>query len=124
MGKYNQEIGKQGEDAVTQDLEERGFEIVQRNIYTRYGELDIIAVRENILHIIEVKTRKNDAFGGAVNALSRTKFLKMQKAAVVWMEEQQMSYNHRQFDFAAVTLDLEIQIEWFWNIGMDDMRYY
>lgn len=33
-----------------------GFEIIERNFYARYGEIDIIACKDNVLHFIEVKS--------------------------------------------------------------------
>lgn len=46
---------KQAQDYLTKN----GFKIIQTNFYTQYGEIDIIATKDNIYHFIEVKSGKN-----------------------------------------------------------------
>ena len=51
------EIGRKGEQVAADFLERRGFTIRDRNFYTRWGELDIVAVEKTeIIHFVEVKT--------------------------------------------------------------------
>jgi putative endonuclease len=50
-------LGARGEELAARHLEARGFEVVERNFRTRYGELDIVARDERFLVICEVKTR-------------------------------------------------------------------
>ena len=40
---YQQRIGSEGEDFAAQYLQSRGFEILDQNYHTRYGELDLVA---------------------------------------------------------------------------------
>lgn len=54
--KRHMRLGKYGESAVCVYLGKLGFTIVTRNVRYRTGELDIVAVKANTLHIIEVKT--------------------------------------------------------------------
>ncbi len=48
--------GREAEDYACTFLEKRGFTIIERNFHTRFGELDIIAKKADILHFIEVKS--------------------------------------------------------------------
>jgi putative endonuclease len=50
-------LGARGEDLAVRHLEARGFEVVERNFRTRYGELDVIARDARALVFCEVKTR-------------------------------------------------------------------
>jgi putative endonuclease len=50
-------LGTRGEELATRHLEARGFEVVERNFRTRYGELDLIARDARFLVFCEVKTR-------------------------------------------------------------------
>jgi putative endonuclease len=50
-------LGARGEDLAVRHLEARGFEVVERNFRTRYGELDVIARDSRALVFCEVKTR-------------------------------------------------------------------
>ena len=53
-------FGFRAEDKAAKFLEERGFEIVERNFHSKFGEIDIIARHGDILHFVEVKaTNKN-----------------------------------------------------------------
>lgn len=49
-----------GEEKACAFLKKNKFEIIMRNFYSRFGEIDIIAKKENILHFIEVKSTQND----------------------------------------------------------------
>lgn len=49
-------VGQTGEDIAVKHLVKLGFEILDRNYRKKWGELDIVAKKNNILHFIEVKT--------------------------------------------------------------------
>ena len=55
-------LGKAGEDAAADYLEEKGYTILDRNWRKNRLELDIIATKGDILAFVEVKTRKNTDF--------------------------------------------------------------
>ena len=54
--KHRQRIGKWGEDVVAAYLAGRGYEIIARNAWTPYGEIDIVAKQDDIYILVEVKT--------------------------------------------------------------------
>ncbi len=58
-----QTIGRWGEDVAARFLQAKGYEILQRNVRTAYGELDIIARRGGAIIFVEVKTRTSSSFG-------------------------------------------------------------
>jgi len=51
-----QKIGKIGEDIACKFLFARGFVTVERNYWKKWGEIDAIVEKDNILHFVEVKT--------------------------------------------------------------------
>ncbi len=55
------ETGKVGEDIACKWLENHGFLVLQRNYLRKWGELDIIAAKDKILHFIEVKSVVKDS---------------------------------------------------------------
>lgn len=55
----SREIGAEAERKAREFLQKEGFEIVEQNLYSRFGEIDIIALRGEVLHFIEVKSGKN-----------------------------------------------------------------
>ena len=58
-GKRNKEIGRRGEQAAARYLRLMGFEILERNWVSPWGEADIIATDGDTLVFVEVKTRTN-----------------------------------------------------------------
>jgi len=53
---HNKNIGRIGEDLATKHLEKLGFGILDRNYLRKWGEIDIIATKNNRIHFVEVKT--------------------------------------------------------------------
>ena len=49
-----------GEDVACKYLQNRGFEVIERNFHSKFGEIDIVAKRGEILHFIEVKSTSGD----------------------------------------------------------------
>ncbi|HEY4693260.1 MAG TPA: YraN family protein [Bellilinea sp.] len=60
---YRQRIGAWGERLAEKYLLDRGFELIERNYRTRYGEVDLVMRQADQLVFVEVKTRSNDTFG-------------------------------------------------------------
>jgi len=54
--KYNRAKGDKGEDIACIFLERHGFKVVVRNYLKKWGEIDIIARKEGIVHFFEVKS--------------------------------------------------------------------
>ena len=55
-------LGNLGEQLVVDYLEKQGFSIVARNFRVKEGELDIVAMKKELLACVEVKTRSNIYF--------------------------------------------------------------
>ena len=59
------ELGAWGEDRAAALLEQEGYRIRTRNFRCRFGEIDLIAEKENVLAFVEVKLRKSSRHGEA-----------------------------------------------------------
>ncbi len=62
-------LGDLGEDEAARHLERLGYEILDRNFRTRYGELDVVSATEGCLVFCEVKTRTAGGRSGPATAL-------------------------------------------------------
>lgn len=62
MAAHN-ELGKKGEELAVVHLQKNGYTILNRNWRYQKAEVDIIAQKENILTVVEVKTRSSTDFG-------------------------------------------------------------
>jgi putative endonuclease len=102
--------GEIAESLVARRLTAAGWEIVERNARTRYGELDIVAREGGTLVFVEVKgARQNTAFGPEKPILSIDfrKQRRVRRLATAWMSERrdQPPYEEIRFDAVGVTLD-------------------
>lgn len=52
-------VGNEAEERASCFLQTQGYTIVCRNFYSKFGEIDIVALKNNILHFCEVKYSKN-----------------------------------------------------------------
>ncbi len=59
-----------GEDSACRFLEKLNYKIIDRNFRVGYGEIDIVAVHDNTLVFVEVKTRSSDKFGTPFEAIT------------------------------------------------------
>lgn len=64
----------------------RGFEIISRNWTCRAGELDLVVAREGRVHFVEVKARTHTATQHALEAITKTKRHRLERAIDVWRE--------------------------------------
>ena len=77
--------GDLAEERACEYLLERGFVLVERNFYSRFGEIDIIATKEDTLHFIEVKSGEN--YELAVQNLTPRKLSRLIKTAQVYLKK-------------------------------------
>ena len=102
--------GTVAEDAAAQFLASRGLQLLQRNYRCRFGEIDLILREGRTVVFVEVRYRRNKAFGGAAESITAAKRAKLLKAARHYMAE------HRQFPdcrFDAILLDgNDGNVEW------------
>ena len=83
MTRARQSLGRYGEDLACRELRRRGYVILARRFRTRFGEIDIVAQDGGTLVFVEVKTRRNAAFGGpaaAVNAAKQRRLVNMARS--------------------------------------------
>lgn len=109
---YNKDTGNKGEELAAQALEERGFNILERNWQFSHWEVDIIAAYNERLHFIEVKTRTNQKFGYPEESITRDKMKTLKNAAEAY-QEIHPEWKYIQFDVVAISLNGERIREFF-----------
>lgn len=67
------QLGREGEDLAAQYLLKNGYQILERNYRYRKAEIDIIALKEETLAIVEVKSRTSSYFGSPESFVSQIK---------------------------------------------------
>ena len=114
----NINTGKFGEDLALHYLEDLGHIVVTTNFrYKKLGEIDIITKKTNLLHFVEVKTRKNNDYGFPVEFVSNKKLSKIIKVAEIFRKQSNLSHLNYQFDIVSITLDNN-KIEYYQNVTL------
>jgi putative endonuclease len=95
-------LGKYGEDVAVQYLESQGLVVLARNWRCALGELDVIAREGGCLVVCEVKTRRNDDYGGPFQAVGPRKVRRMRQLVIRWLDEQQVHVPEIRFDVIGI----------------------
>ena len=75
------ELGTIKEQLAAAFLIEKGYEIIDKNFRGRQGEIDLVAMKDKELHFVEVKYRKNTAYGYPAEAVDYRKQSKICKVS-------------------------------------------
>ncbi len=98
------ELGKFGEDFACAYLQRQGYDILYRNFRCRMGEIDIIAVKDNVLSFIEVKTRCSTKYGRPASAVNLAKQKKIYRCAELYMQSKGIIQNMPVLSFDVIEI--------------------
>lgn len=102
---HKSNIGALGEDIAASFLIAHHFRIVERNFKHRYGELDIVALEDHTLVIVEVKTRTSRAYGSPGEAITRKKVHDVLRTAQYYTQTHPNLPQSLRIDVIAIDLD-------------------
>jgi len=105
MATHN-DFGKKAEDLAVKHLLRSGYKILSRNFRFQKAEIDIIAEKEDLIIIVEVKARSTDAFMLPQEAVKKSKIKLIVSAADRYLEEYNRNEEVR-FDIITVLPDEE-----------------
>ncbi len=110
MAQHN-ELGKLGEELAVDFLQQNGYEILETNWTFQKAEIDIIAQKENVLAIVEVKTRSSIEFGLPQDFVKPKKIQLLVKAVNEYVISNDLDVEVR-FDIIAISKEeKEFKIE-------------
>lgn len=96
------ELGKRGEEAAACFLERREYEILDRNWKCIAGEADIVALQNDTLCFIEVKTRKDAQKGFPSEAVDTRKRSRYERIAACYLKDHDYADVRVRFDIIAI----------------------
>ena len=124
-------------------MQRKGFAVIGHNYHSRWGELDLIAVKTdgenlenemhfddemqemkgvapllqgNSVHFVEVKTRTGTTYGTPGEAVNYAKQQKIRKTALLWLQEQEQYFSDISFDVIEVwVVGRTAKIRWLQN---------
>ncbi len=85
-------------------LESKGYRILERNYRRREGEIDIVAVAGGCLVFVEVRTRRGEERGSAIESVSPVKGARLACLAQAYCQERPDLPDDRRIDVVAVEL--------------------
>ena len=100
MARHNK-LGKSGEEYAAEYLTSRGYVVRDCNWRSGKLELDLVAVKDNCLVIVEVKTRRNADFAFPEEAVTESKIRHLVKAADAYVRQFDLPFDVR-FDVLAL----------------------
>lgn len=105
----NKDTGNFGENLACQYLIEKGLIVIEKNWRYKHLEIDIIAYKDQQLHIVEVKTRTGIEYGYPEQFIGRQKFQFLKNAAAIY-QYQNPKWKNIQFDVISILLMEPIEI--------------
>jgi putative endonuclease len=107
-------LGRRGEDLAAQHLARLGYEALERNVRTRYGEIDLVASDGHAIVFVEVKTRRAPVDGrprpedAPLTWLRPRQRIRLRRLASIWLADENRARPRVQtirFDAVGVILD-------------------
>lgn len=100
-----QETGRLGEELTAYYLKRSGYEVVRRNFHIKGGEIDVIAVKDDIIAFVEVKTRDISALAPGTEAVDGRKRSLVIRAAQEYLVRNESARELQpRFDISDVTV--------------------
>jgi putative endonuclease len=100
----SQMLGQAGERIATQFLEKHGYEIVDRNVRRAEGEIDLVAIKDDVTAFVEVKLRTSRRKGAAVLQISAAKGARLTALAEAYAAEHPELPENLRIDLIAIEL--------------------
>lgn len=105
MTHQRKQLGAQGEQWAREELEKRGYRVLETNWRSYLGELDIIAQKEGKIVFVEVKTKTGLGYGSPEEMVDRRKQWKLIRTAESYLEAQDLQNADWRIDVVAIGLD-------------------
>lgn len=84
MMRNKRKIGSYYEEIAIKYLREQGYEILEQNYRNSYGEIDIIAKRDNVIIFAEIKYRTSNLYGDPLEAVDKRKQHRITQVALYY----------------------------------------
>lgn len=108
MKKNNKETGQKGELLAQEYVLKKGYKLLEVNKrFSRFCEIDIIALDKDTLVFIEVKTRSSEFCGSPLEAITKTKYENIKTGLFTYLQEN----NHKKFRIDAISVLLNATVK-------------
>ncbi len=106
MTQSSRERGQDAELACCKYLQQQGLKLLAKNYHGRRGELDLVMQDSNTVVFVEVRYRKNNNYGGALESITGSKQEKLRITAEQYLQQETALKNGR-FDVVAMSENVQ-----------------
>lgn len=107
MSQSRQSLGRWGEKLAADFLVEHGYIVLEKNVRTPYGELDLITRQGEVIVFVEVKTRSSSVFGYPEEAITNKKRAHLLESAQTYLLDHPELDGDWRIDVIAIKHHLE-----------------
>jgi putative endonuclease len=100
-----QNLGRLGEELARRHLESSGYTVLEKNYRASGGEIDLIAEKNGVLALVEVRTRRGTEFGTPEESVTPWKRSRMIAAAYQYLKSSGAEDREWRIDVVAVEMD-------------------
>lgn len=105
--------GAKAEAAARAHLEQQGLTLLTGNFRVPAGEIDLVMADGETVVFVEVRYRRSEGFGGAIESVGHWKRKRLIHAAMAWLQRQRGPEPPARFDVIALSGDAaEPEITW------------
>jgi putative endonuclease len=94
--------GETAEEKAVSYLKSLGYTILERNFFSRFGEIDIIAKDRDTLVIIEVRSKSYKYFGMPEETVDKNKIKKIIKTTQIFLQKRNPDFSDLRFDIISI----------------------
>lgn len=99
---YRKKLGTWGESLALEYLSAKGYQLLERNFHSRYGELDLIMKVDEVLVAVEVKTRRSKKYGFAEYSITKKKIQAIADTMTVYLDKYSELSKSWQIDLVVI----------------------
>ena len=99
------ELGARGEKLAQDFLRRKGYRILETNVRSRQGELDIVAQEGGCLVFVEVRTRSNPSLGTPEESVTAAKRDRLVRLAMAYLQDRPPHFSEWRIDMVAIEMD-------------------
>lgn len=104
--------GEQSEQQACDYLLKQGLTLIEKNFSCKYGELDLLMFDQQTMVIVEVRFRKSNKFGGALESITAKKQSRIIAATQYYLSQKKLQSAIR---FDVIAMSSESDINWIKN---------
>jgi len=104
--RFDKPIGETGEQVAARYLKKKGLKVLERNFWTRAGEIDLIVKDNETIVFVEVKTRSSIKIASPEDAVTRKKQRNIYRVAELYLKKRGLLHKvNARFDIVSVVKD-------------------